>query len=167
LNNSNIDKLDTQKYYKDCNSRSKGTVDERDFIDIIKKDIRFDITNDELDIICDHYSKDQRKGTINYRKFDDDVYAINKREKTKDSNGNKEEEKSKEIAYSLRTSHNIPDDNLYSMKNTVVGRFPDARTMKKHVIKISDTILQDILKATYTRDILVGDAFKRFGKGRT
>lgn len=126
-----------------------------------------------------------KNGIINYRQFDDDIYYINKKEKTrgrtkddkrksksagrrnsKSSRGRDEEGTTKEIDYSLRPTHNMPDDNRYSMKNTVVGRFPDSRTQERHKIKISDSILQDIIKATYTRDILVGDAFKRFGKGR-
>ena len=75
--------------------------------------------------------------------------------------------KVEELNYSLRPSHNLPDDNRYSMRNTVVGRFPDTRNQKKHKIKLSETIIQDIIKCTYTRDCLIGDAFKRFAKGRS
>lgn len=164
---------------KSANRRAKEQLTNVISKTLLNKDIRFDIRRDELELLFDYYGKDMKKGTVNYRQFDDDIYYINKKEKArrsqKEDNRNsksegrrdsKEEEGVKEIDYSLRPTHNLPDDNRYSMKNTVVGKFPDSRTQKKHVIKISDAILQDIIKATYTRDILVGDAFKKFGKGR-
>ena len=55
--NLNLDHLDTQKFYNKCPSRSKGTVLERDFEDIILKDIKFKATNKELDILVDYYGK--------------------------------------------------------------------------------------------------------------
>lgn len=52
------------------------------------------------------------------------------------------------------------------MKNTLVGRFADSRKQKKHKVKLSDYIFQDIIKATYLRDVYIEDAFIKFSKGR-
>ena len=184
-----IDNLDTQTFYKECKSRGRGTVEDRDFEDIIIKNIGFKATTKELDILCDHYGEKVKKGYIDYRSFDDDIYDINKRAKQRtkrrtskprsrrgSSPGKskidekevvEEEEKIQELDYSYRPSDNMPDDVRYSMKNTVVGRFPDSRTQRKHKVKVGEYIIQDIIKATYTRDCLVGDAFRRFSTTRS
>ena len=52
------------------------------------------------------------------------------------------------------------------MKNTVVGRYPESRKHGKRKIKISETVLQDIIKAIYLRDVFIEDYFIKFGKGR-
>lgn len=108
---------------------------------------------------------------VDYKKFSDDIYYINKKYRSgnKDDKGreNEEEEtKSKEYPISVRPSHNMPNDNRYSIRNTVVGRFPDSRKSKKHVIRLSDSILQEIIKGTYLRDTFIEDAFMKFGQGR-
>lgn len=46
-----LDKLDTQKFYKECPSKGKGTVEEKDFEDIIIEKIGFKATNTELDLL--------------------------------------------------------------------------------------------------------------------
>ena len=61
----------------------------------------------------------------------------------------REETKTKEEPMSVHPSPNMPSDSRYSMRNTVVGRYPESRKQKKHKVAISDSILQDIIKATY------------------
>jgi len=172
----NLDKLDTQSYYKKAPSKGKGTVSERDFGDIILKDIRFGIKTDELDLLCSHYGKDCERGYVDFKKFDDDIYYINKSHRkgenaksrsTKRHEKDKEQDaKSREYPISHRPSPNMPNDNRYSMRNTVVGRFPDSRKQKRHKVQLSESIIQDIIKGTYLRDTFVEDAFMKFGKGR-
>ena len=140
---------------------------------MITKDIHFRIEPDEMDTLFEHYGKGCATGFIYYRKFDDDIYYINKKEKnkrqtTKGQAHMKEEEvkKTRELHISIRPPVNVPTETRYSMRNTVVGQYPDSRKQRKHTVKISDSILQDIIKATYLRDHLIQDAFTDFGKGR-
>ena len=140
---------------------------EEDLEDIIKRDIRFDIYNDELDLLFQHYGEGCRRGYVDYKLFDEDIHKINKRKRRRSHSRTEEkseEEKVEEIPISVRPPKNISTDTRYSMRNTITGMYPETRKEKKYKIKISDIILQDLIKATYLRDIYVEDAFIKFAK---
>ena len=175
-------------------------MDERDFKDLIKRDINFAIKGDEMEMLWDYYGKKCRKGFVDYKLWIDDVTEAQKRreertksktdkqadkpkekqaDKSKEKQADKPKEKQadkpkekqeelkiEEIPISVKPSPNLPTDNRYSMKNTVVGRYPESRKQRKRRVKASETTLQDMIKAIYLRDVFIEDFFKRFGKGR-
>lgn len=167
--NSSIDSYDLHLFYSNAETADKGFISERDFEDIIYDDIQFDITPDEMDQLCDEYGKEAKRGYVDFKDFENDIQEINDKHKAKMRVSMKdlrdEEPEVKELPISYRTSPNMPSDHRYSMKNTVVGRFPDSRTQRKHEIRLNQGLMEDIIKETYLRDVLIEDAFMAYGKG--
>lgn len=114
---------------------------------------------------------DNKKGFVDYKLFEDEMDEIIEKghlneEKKKKVKKDVEEPKIKASDISVRPSPNLPTDPRYSMKNTVVGRHPEARKGDKSKGKISQSILKEIIKATYLRDKFIEDAFAKFATGR-
>ena len=69
------------------------------------------------------------------------------------------------IPFSNRPAENIPEAELYSMKNTVVGKDPGNRSAPKFFPDVSPSFFEDIIKATYMRDCFIEEHFKQYGEG--
>ena len=165
INNYNVD---VNKFWSEKDKDNNGLMDELDFKDLIKRDINFAIRGDEMEMLWDFYGKNCRRGFVDYKLWIDDVVLAQKRreERAKLNDEKPKDAKNAEDPISVRPSPNLPSDNRYSMKNTVVGRYPESRKLEKRKVKVSETTLQDLIKATYLRDVFIEDYFIRCGKGR-
>lgn len=162
---------------------------------MVLKGVHFKASKEEIEDLINYYSRKAPKGIVHYKKFDDDIYYINKKKKEKEkrdasrdgrssareskpgdiSNLTKthsdvlkeESKKLEEEPISTKPSPNLPSDIRYTMRNTVIGRYPDNRKDKQRKVSVPEAILQDIIKATYLRNSYIEDFFKKFGKGRS
>ena len=50
-------KVDVDKFCKDKDKDNNGFMDERDFKDLIKREISFAIRSNEIEMLWDHYGK--------------------------------------------------------------------------------------------------------------
>lgn len=66
---------------------------------------------------------------------------------------------------SCEPSPNVPGTETYSAKNTVIGQQSNQSSRKswKHYCSAKIQILEEIIKATYLRDVLIEDHFKKYG----
>ena len=174
---SNIDNINILEVSNKNDPKDTGFIDERDFEDLIYDNLDFDAENYEMDKLIEYYGQDAKKGYVDYKLFDQEIYAINKgvyridveEKKHKKHDDDEQEDEGPKISVipiSVRTSPNLPDDARYSLKNTVAGRYPESRKQKRLKARISQAILEDIIKATYLRDKFIEDAFIKFSQGR-
>lgn len=124
-----------------------------------------------MDKLIEYYSEGCRKGEVDYKFFDQEIYdimegaVISPTKKLTDTD-KKKEPKVRELEISVRPSPNLPGDPRYSMKNTASGRYPENRQKKSHKVKVSQKLIEEIIKATYIRDKFIEDIFIKFGEGR-
>ena len=129
-----------------------------------------------MDKLIEYYGQDAKKGYVDYKLFNQEMSDINKgiykkepekrKHKKKDDEQEEGDDHISELPISVRTSPNLPDDARYSLKNTVAGRYPESRKQQRLRTKISQSIIEDIIKATYLRDKFIEDAFIKFSQGR-
>ena len=53
-------------------------MDERDFKDLIKREINFAIRSNEMEMLWDNYGKNWRKGYVDYKLWIDDIALAQK-----------------------------------------------------------------------------------------